>query len=149
MDTPEPEQLTLKDKLNKLIQERWPGDAQLPGIQKMAAEISATTGLKISTGTLYSLRNGLNKAPKKKTLLPLARFFGVSMEYLDPYSTTGEPILPSDENELSETLRDKGVLAIAFRSAGLSDKSKNEILAMIERARKREQLDESEQTETN
>ncbi|TCO52647.1 XRE family transcriptional regulator [Actinocrispum wychmicini] len=124
----------LSAKLDALIQEHYAG-RKVPGTAAIAKEIREQTGFRISTGTLHKLRTGQTEVPTGSRLEALAAFFGRPMAYfLDHEAST-------DDMNLAVALRDKGVRAIALRSADLSEKSQKAILDMIDRAREIERID--------
>jgi transcriptional regulator with XRE-family HTH domain len=127
---------TLAAKLEALIHEHYSGRGEkVPGTAAIAKEIRDRTGLRISTGTLHKLRTGQTEVPTGTRLQALAEFFGRPMAFfLDREAS-------NDDMQLAVALRDKGVRAIALRSADLSEKSRRAILDMIDRAREIERLD--------
>jgi transcriptional regulator with XRE-family HTH domain len=127
---------TLAAKLEALIQEHYAGQGEkVPGTAAIAKEIRERTGLRISTGTLHKLRTGQSEVPTGPRLRALAAFFGRPMAFfLDREASNADM-------DLAVALRDKGVRAIALRSADLSEKSRKAILDMIDRAREIERID--------
>jgi transcriptional regulator with XRE-family HTH domain len=125
---------SLAAKLEALIQEHYAGE-KVPGTAAIAKEIRDRTGLRISTGTLHKLRTGQTTVPTGSRLQALAEFFGRPMAFfLDREASNADM-------DLAVALRDKGVRAIALRSADLSEKSRKAILDMIDRAREIERID--------
>jgi transcriptional regulator with XRE-family HTH domain len=127
---------TLAAKLEALIQEHYGGrGAKVPGTAAIAKEIRERTGLRISTGTLHKLRTGQSEVPTGPRLEALAAFFGRPMAFfLDREASNADM-------DLAVALREKGVRAIALRSADLSEKSRKAILDMIDRVREIERAD--------
>jgi transcriptional regulator with XRE-family HTH domain len=127
---------SLATKLEALISEHYASRGEkVPGTAAIAKDIRDGTGLRISTGTLHKLRTGQTDVPTGNRLQALAEFFGRPMAFfLDREAS-------NDDMELAVALRDKGVRAIALRSADLSERSRRAILDMIDRAREIEQLD--------
>lgn len=132
---PTPPRNTLAAKLDALIRERWHGHARIPGNAAIARMIREETGQSISTGYLWMLRTGERDNPTGSRLQALARFFGKPPAFFLDESVTNEDL------DLAAALRERDVQLIALRSDGLSAKSKQAILAMIEQARQIEQLD--------
>lgn len=129
---------SLAAKLNALIDERWSGESKAPGNAAIARLVREQTGLSISTGYLWMLRTGRRDNPTGPRLQALARFFRKPPAFFLDESAT------SEDFELAAALRKKDVRLIALRSDGLSVKSKQAILEMIERAREIERLDSDE-----
>jgi transcriptional regulator with XRE-family HTH domain len=127
---------SLAAKLEALIHEHYAGHGgKVPGTAAIAKEIRERTGLRISTGTLHKLRTGETTVPTGTRLQALAAFFGRPMAFfLDREASNADM-------DLAVALRDKGVRAIALRSADLSEKSRKAILDMIDRAREIERID--------
>jgi transcriptional regulator with XRE-family HTH domain len=127
---------SLAAKLETLIREHYASRGErIPGTAAIAKEIRDRTGLRISTGTLHKLRTGQTDVPTGDRLQALAEFFGRPMAFF----LDGEA--SNDDMQLAVALRDKGVRAIALRSADLSATSQRAILDMIDRAREIERLD--------
>jgi transcriptional regulator with XRE-family HTH domain len=126
----------LAAKLEALIQEHYASrGGKVPGTAAIAKDIRERTGLRISTGTLHRLRTGQSEVPTGPRLQALVAFFGrPAAFFLDREAS-------NDDMDLAVALRDKGVRAIALRSADLSEKSRQAILDMIDRAREIEQID--------
>ncbi|GII96361.1 hypothetical protein [Sinosporangium siamense] len=73
---------SLADKVEWLIQHRWPAERARPGNNVgIAAQISAATGEEISSTTVWKLRTGRSDNPQFKTLKALAVFFRVPVGY--------------------------------------------------------------------
>jgi transcriptional regulator with XRE-family HTH domain len=124
--------------LNGLIRQRWGGEGKVPGNALIARLIRDETGLSISTGYLWMLRTGQRDNPTGARLQALARFFGKPPAFfLDAEAT-------SEDFELAAALRQSDIRQIALRSDGLSVRSKQAILALIEKAREAEELDADE-----
>jgi transcriptional regulator with XRE-family HTH domain len=127
---------TLAAKLEALIQEHYAGQGgKVPGTGAIAKQIRERTGLRISTGTLHKLRTGQSEVPTGPRLEALAAFFGRPVAFfLDRGASNADM-------DLAMALREKGVRAIALRSADLSEESRQAILTMIDRVREIEQTD--------
>ncbi|MEV4317176.1 hypothetical protein [Actinocrispum sp. NPDC049592] len=126
----------LAAKLEALIREHYAGrGGKVPGTAAIARDIRERTGLRISTGTLHKLRTGQLEAPTGARLEALAAFFGRPVAFfLDPEASNADM-------DLAVALREKGVRAIALRSADLSEASREAILTMIDRVREIERTD--------
>lgn len=73
---------TLAQKIEWLIQNRWPAQQPGPGNNvEIAAAITRETGEDISSTTIWKLRTGRSDNPQFKTLKALARFFNVPIGY--------------------------------------------------------------------
>ncbi|MDL4818774.1 hypothetical protein [Actinomadura opuntiae] len=93
---------TLADKVEWLIRNLWPADAQPPRNNvETAAAIARTTGEDISSTTVWKLRTGRQENPQLKTLRALATFFGVPIGYFGRPSETA----PIDEDITLKALR--------------------------------------------
>jgi transcriptional regulator with XRE-family HTH domain len=127
---------TLAAKLEALIHEHYASrGCRAPGTAAIAKDIRERTGLRISTGTLHKLRTGQSEVPTGPRLEALAAFFGRPMAFfLDREASNADM-------DLAVALREKGVRAIALRSADLSEKSRKAILDMIDRVREIERVD--------
>ncbi|GII97545.1 hypothetical protein [Sinosporangium siamense] len=73
---------SLAEKVEWLIQHRWPQGSPRPGNNVgIATQISAATGEEISSTTVWKLRTGRSDNPQFKTLKALAAFFSVPVGY--------------------------------------------------------------------
>ncbi|MEU8307513.1 hypothetical protein AB0C84_28510 [Actinomadura sp. NPDC048955] len=73
---------SLAEKVEWLIQNLWPSDADPPRNNvETAAAIAHATGEDISSTTVWKLRTGRQENPQLKTLTALATFFGVPIGY--------------------------------------------------------------------
>ncbi len=73
---------TLAEKVEWLIRNLWPADAEAPRNNvETAAAIARDTGEDISSTTVWKLRTGRQDNPQLKTLTALATFFGVPIGY--------------------------------------------------------------------
>lgn len=126
---------TLAERLNTLIEQRAAG-GKVPGNAVLARCIREETGLSMSTGYLWMLRTGARTNPTGSRLQALARFFNKPAAYFLDDSAT------DIDQELAAALRSEDIVMIALRSNGLSARSKQAVLNMIEQAREVERLDE-------
>jgi transcriptional regulator with XRE-family HTH domain len=138
VSTPAPNSLAAK--VNALVEERWRHMPKPPGNAAIAKAIRDETGLSISTGYLWMLRTGQRGNPTGQRLQALAKFFAKPPSYFVDQDLTVEDM------NLAEALQSRGVRMIALRSDGLSERSQQAILEMIEHARAIERLDLAEQT---
>ena len=133
---------TLAERIEWLVQHKWPADAPPPRTNNDIAEaITAVTGEEISSTGFWKLRTGRGDNPTLKTLTSFSRFFKVPIGYFadDPYDA--EAI--GDELALLVLLRDKGVSRLHLRSfTGLSRNSRQMILDMIDSAARIEQRED-------
>ncbi|WP_433496808.1 hypothetical protein ACQP1K_17645 [Sphaerimonospora sp. CA-214678] len=73
---------SLAEKIEWLIQNRWPAGSRPPKNNlEAAAVISEATGEDLSSTTIWKLRTGRSDNPQLKTLKALAKFFGVPIGY--------------------------------------------------------------------
>lgn len=125
----------LAARLNHLFQTvRQPGGAEYTH-EDVAAAIRER-GVTISHTYVWQLRKGLRDNPTKRHLEALAEFFGVPASYF--LDTDVEYI--NAQLELLASLRDGGVRSVALRAVGLSPRSLDAILGMVEQARQIEGL---------
>ncbi|MEU4821666.1 hypothetical protein ACLQ2P_06585 [Actinomadura citrea] len=83
---------SLAEKVEWLIQNLWPADAEPPRNNvETAAAIAHATGEDISSTTVWKLRTGRQENPQLKTLTALATFFGVPIGYFG-FAGESEPI---------------------------------------------------------
>ena len=86
-------------------------------------ELADELGVKQSTVAMWE--NGTNK-PRHSTLIKIARFFNVQIDYISGESNSSTPA-PALEKEISDI-----DIMIATESKDLSDKDKQEILHLIQ-----------------
>jgi transcriptional regulator with XRE-family HTH domain len=95
---------SLAEKVEWLIQNLWPAEAQPPRNNvETAAAIARATGEDISSTTVWKLRTGRQENPQLKTLTALATFFGVPIGYFG-FSSESDPI--GDDLTLKALRRD-------------------------------------------
>ncbi|MEU1312969.1 hypothetical protein ABZ419_29300 [Streptomyces cinnamoneus] len=108
-----------------------------PGYARLAKEIRDTTGRTISGTYLWELATGKKRNVTLEQLDVLAEFFGVPPEYfLD--DETGRRI--DDRRRLAIALRDAKVRNLALRADGLSPDCLDALIAMVNEARKTQNL---------
>ncbi|MEO3827248.1 helix-turn-helix transcriptional regulator [Actinomadura sp. B10D3] len=95
---------SLAEKVEWLIRNLWPAEAQPPRNNvETAAAIARATGEDISSTTVWKLRTGRQENPQLKTLTALATFFGVPIGYFG-FSSESDPI--GDDLTLKALRRD-------------------------------------------
>jgi transcriptional regulator with XRE-family HTH domain len=95
---------SLAEKVEWLIQNLWPADAEPPRNNvETAAAIARATGEDISSTTVWKLRTGRQENPQLKTLTALATFFGVPIGYFG-FPSESDPI--GDDLTLKALRRD-------------------------------------------
>jgi transcriptional regulator with XRE-family HTH domain len=127
----------LAAKLNKLFETmRKPSDPPLSNAAAAEA-ITRKTGVSISSAYMWQLRNGVKTNPTVQHLRAIADFFGVPASYLIDRDTD-----PKIDTQLSllQALRDSGVRDLAMRASGLTPKAITSLAAMIDEARKLQDL---------
>ncbi|MFC4050856.1 MULTISPECIES: XRE family transcriptional regulator [Actinomadura] len=83
---------SLAEKVEWLIQNLWPADAEPPRNNvDAAAAVARATGEEISSTTVWKLRTGRQENPQLKTLTALATFFGVPIGFFG-FPSEAEPI---------------------------------------------------------
>jgi transcriptional regulator with XRE-family HTH domain len=128
----------LAERLNHLFETVHPPDRGPYLLREVVDAINAEADENlISAGYLSMLRSGQRTEPSHSRLAAIARFFGVPVEYFSDDATAEKA---NRQIEIAAALRDSGVRAIALRSAGLSERSLQAILAMVESARQLEDL---------
>jgi hypothetical protein len=130
---------TLAERIEWLVQNRWPADAPAPRTNgDIADAITAATGEEISSTGFWKLRTGRGANPTWQTLTSFSRFFKVPFGYFAEDPEEAEEI--GDQVALLVLLRDKGVTRRHLRSfADLSGNSRQLILDMIDSAARIEQ----------
>lgn len=83
---------SLAEKVEWLIQNLWPADADPPRNNvDAAAAVARATGEDISSTTVWKLRTGRQENPQLRTLTALATFFGVPIGFFG-FPSEAEPI---------------------------------------------------------
>lgn len=134
----------LAERIEWLVQNMWPADKPLPRTNSdIALAITEATGEEISSTGFWKLRTGRGDNPTLKTLTSLAQFFKVPLGFFADDPEEAEAI--GDQMSLLVLLREKGVNRRQLRSfAGLSSKSRQMILDMIESAARIERQPDDE-----
>jgi transcriptional regulator with XRE-family HTH domain len=136
-DGDHPEQ-SLGEKVEWLIQHRWPAGAPAPKTNDDIAEaIVAATGEHLSGTNVWKLRTDRGgRNPTLNTLTALARFFKVPIGY---FGEDEEAETIADNAVLAAMLREKGITRAALHALGeLSSESRQMIADMIESAARME-----------
>jgi transcriptional regulator with XRE-family HTH domain len=101
-----PDELTLAARIEWLIQYKWPKNPSAPRTNaEAAAVITAATGTKLSSTTIWKLRTGRDSNPAYITLTALTRFFSVDLNY---FGDTSEAERICDQIMLEQVLGDCG-----------------------------------------
>jgi transcriptional regulator with XRE-family HTH domain len=130
------------ERLNHLFATVHPEGRRPYSLREVADAINAEAGRTvISASYLSQLRGGQRTEPSHSRLLAIARFFGVDVDYF----SAGAPGDEADEQaEFLTAMRDSGVRSVALRARGLSESSLAVVSAVIENARRLEQLPDPE-----
>ena len=86
---------------------------------------------------LFRSRTGKRDKPSHDRVVALAEFFGVSQDYF-----SDDDVAARTDAQLAEVaiLRDRGVKGLALRAEGLSPKTIQSFIAMMDNAREMEGL---------
>jgi transcriptional regulator with XRE-family HTH domain len=122
------------DHLFRTVRPRGGGEYTF---EEVAEAIRAKGGPTISATYLWQLRKGRRDNPTKRHLEALAGFFGVPPAY---FFDDAEAERIDAELALLNALRDAPVRQIALRASGLSTKSLETIVEMVDRVRELEGL---------
>jgi hypothetical protein len=141
---------TFTDRLNFLFETVHPAGRRPYSNEEVAAGISAhdQDGVSISATYIWMLRTGRRDNPTIKHVEGLARFFGVPSAYFFNDDTSTQV---AQELALLQALKNAGAQKLALRATGLSSRSLESILEMIDRVRELEGLPASadEQSEVD
>ncbi|MEU7913964.1 XRE family transcriptional regulator [Microbispora bryophytorum] len=115
---------SLADKIEWLIQNRWPAGSRPPKNNlEAAAAISEATGEELSSTTIWKLRTGRSDNPQLKTLKALAKFFSVPIGYFG-----------DDEN--AEATADQVVASSLIGESGLNREALRALVEMSDGGRR-------------
>ncbi|MDI3390381.1 helix-turn-helix domain-containing protein [Streptomyces sp. B-S-A8] len=129
---------TLAARLNHLFEVIHPAGRSRPySNDEVAALLQEQGGPTVSGTYLWQLRTGRRDNPTKRHLEALADFFGVPVAYF--FDDDVARRVGSDLETLLR-MREAGVQSVALRAVGLSAKSMDAVLAMIDRVRELEGL---------
>ena len=125
--------LTLKDKLNLLIDSAHPAGRGPYSNVEVAPLVERTTGEQVSGTQIWKLRNGQARNPQKRLIEALARTFGVPPAYFfDDYDEKAAGLL-LEQVELLTLVRDSGITAVQLRAiAGLPAEAREAVVRLIE-----------------
>jgi transcriptional regulator with XRE-family HTH domain len=129
--------LSLADKLDSLFKVVHPRDRGPYSPDEVAAELKKRGGPTVSGTYLWQLRTGRRDNPTRRHYEALADFFKVPVAYFfddDLARRLGAQL------QILQKLQQGGVERVAYRAVGLSEKSMNTVLAMIDRVRELEGL---------
>ena len=130
----------LAQRLNRLFATVHPAGRGPYTLREAADAINSEAGETIiSASYLSQLRAGQRREPSHSRLAAIARFFGVDVDYFSPQVSAEDA---GRQAEVLTAMRDAGVRAIALRAYGLSEPSLAAVLAVIENARRLENLPE-------
>jgi len=128
----------LAQRLNHLFATVHPAGRGPYTLREVADAINREAGETIiSASYLSQLRAGQRSEPSHSRLLAIARFFGVDVDYFSAQVSAEDA---GRQTEVLTAMRDPGVRAIALRAYGLSEASIAAVLAVIENARRLENL---------
>ncbi|MCC3776395.1 hypothetical protein [Streptomyces sp. UNOB3_S3] len=124
-------------RLSELITAIYPDERKRPGYARLAKEIRETTGGTISGTYLWELATGKKRNVTLEQLDVLAEFFGVPPEYFIS-EEVAERV--GSQLRLATALRDARVRNLALRAQGLSPATLDAVLAIVNEARKVQNL---------
>jgi len=128
----------LADRLERLFETVHPADRGPYSLREAAAAINDTAGETIISATYLSqLRSGQRTEPSHSRLVAIARFFGVGVDYFSDAIPAEDA---SRQAEVAAAMRNAGIRQLALRAHGLSDSSLAAVLAVIDNARRLENL---------
>ncbi|NBE56504.1 helix-turn-helix domain-containing protein [Streptomyces boluensis] len=137
---------SLAARLNHLFEVIHPAGRSRPySSDEVAALLQEQGGPTVSGTYLWQLRTGRRDNPTKRHLEALADFFGVPVAYF--FDAEVARRVGTDLDTLRR-LRESGVQSVALRAVGLSPKSMDAVLAMIDRVRELEGLPPGTGTES-
>ena len=125
---------TLADKVNWVLDTaHTAGRGRMPDAQ-VVFKIHEVTGEKISTTTIWKLRNGQQTNPQLRVIEALARTFGVPAGFFLEDCDEGKLGLLREQVELLALIRDSGITAAQFKTIlGLDDEGRTVIADLIRR----------------
>lgn len=92
----------------------------------------------LSVQYLSQLRNGDRRKPSYDVLLAISKWFGVQVTYFSDDETARRT---DDELRVLALMKDTGVRTLAFRADGISEQSLAAVLALLDKVRQAEGLD--------
>ncbi|MFH0246164.1 helix-turn-helix domain-containing protein [Streptomyces sp. HK10] len=128
---------SLAQRLTHLFESIYPKGRGPYSTQEVAEALQKRGGPTVSGTYIWQLKTGRRDNPTKRHLEALAQFFGVPVAYFFD-DELAERL--GEELKTLQLLRDGGVQQVALRAVGLSSKSMDTVLAMIDRVRELEGL---------
>ncbi|MBA0126096.1 XRE family transcriptional regulator [Haloechinothrix sp. YIM 98757] len=128
---------TLADRINHLFATVHPAGRGPYSNEEAAAAITEQASTSISATYIWMLRKGHRDNPTMKHLEALATFFGVPAAYFFDDAIAADV---AAELEALTALKNAGVHHVALRAAGLSERSLDSIIDVINRVRELEGL---------
>ena len=133
----------LAERLDRLFVTVHPPGRKPYTLREVADAINAEAGTTIiSPAYLSQLRAGQRTEPSHSRLVAIARFFGVDVDYFSDSASAEEA---DQQIEFLAAMRDAGVRSLALRAHGLSESSLAAVRAVIENARRLENLPDGDQ----
>ena len=125
---------TLADKVNWVLDTaHTAGRGRMPDAQ-VVFKIHEVTGEKISTTTIWKLRNGQLTNPQLRVIEALAKTFGVPAGFFLEDYDEGKLGLWREQVELLALIRDSGITAAQFKTIlGLDDEGRRVVADLIRR----------------
>ena len=128
----------LTTRLNRLFETIHPAGRGPYTLREATEAINDDAGEAIiSAAYLSQLRTGRRVEPSHSRLVAIAKFFGVDIDYFSDDTPTEDA---DRQLEILAAMNNAGVRAIALRAHGLSESSIAAVLAVIDNARRLENL---------
>ncbi len=125
---------TLADKVNWVLDTAHTAGRGRLSDARVVFKIHEVTGEKISTTTIWKLRNGQLTNPQLRVIQALARTFGVPGGFFLEDYDEGKLGLQQEQVELLAFIRDSGITAAQVRTLlGLDDEGREVIAGLIRR----------------
>jgi transcriptional regulator with XRE-family HTH domain len=125
---------TLAGRVNWVLDKAHTADRGRLSDAQVVFKIHEVTGEKISTTTIWKLRNGQQANPQIRVIQALARTFGVPAGFFLEDCDEGELRLWGEQVELLALIRDYGITTAQFKTIfGLDDESHEVIAVLIRR----------------
>jgi transcriptional regulator with XRE-family HTH domain len=126
---------TLADKVNWVLDTAHTASRGRLSDAQVVFKIHEVTGEKISTTTIWKLRNGQQANPQIRVIQALARTFGVPAGFFLEDYDEGKLGLRGEQVELLAFIRDSGITAAEIRTLlGLGDEGREVIADLFRRA---------------
>jgi ESX-1-secreted protein regulator len=125
---------TLADKVNWVLDKAHTAGRGRMSDAEVVFKIHEVTGEKISTTTIWKLRNGQLTNPQLRVIQALARTFGVPAGFFLEDYDEGKLGLRREQVELLALIRDSGITAAQFKTIlGMDDEGRKVIADLIRR----------------